>query len=117
MIDPNEMIDLSSKNGENIHPKMTTSFLRGSTATEKSVVNKYKIKRQNNDITSTRHECFCSNQYLSYTALYQHLKNKHPDFLKEHHRFSSTNMVHTTDPSFGYKIKKLTRERLKVREG
>jgi hypothetical protein len=29
---------------------------------------------------SPRYECFCSKQYLSYPALYLHLKNKHINY-------------------------------------
>ena len=64
-----------------------------------------------------RYECFCSRQYLSYCALYQHLRLHHPEFLNRNKRFSNTNTIDTTDPVYGYKIRKLTSERRKIRPG
>lgn len=60
----------------------------------------------------SRYECFCFNQYLSYSALYCHLKKKHLEFFEKNRSFNSTNMVITVDPAHGYKIKKLLKERI-----
>jgi hypothetical protein len=64
-----------------------------------------------------RYECFCSRQYLSYCAAYHHLKKDHEDFLRDNRRFSFTNVIDTVDPLYGYRIKKIMRERLRRKKG
>ena len=64
-------------------------------------------------MTTPRYECFCLRQYLSYCSTWQHIKKYHPDFLKVNKHFTTTNIVNTVDPVFGFKIKKITKERIK----
>jgi hypothetical protein len=58
-----------------------------------------------------RFECFCSKQYLSYPALYLHIKNKHNDYLqqtKNGKKGEPTKMMESVDATEGFKIYKLS---------
>jgi len=46
-------------------------------------------------------------QYLSYTALYAHVKNKHPDYFIYNRGLTNGNLVDTYEPTYGFKIRKL----------
>ncbi len=49
---------------------------------------------------STRYECFCAKQYLSYPALYLHLKNKHHNYFmstKGGKKVENTKLIETID--------------------
>lgn len=63
------------------------------------------------DKEATRYECFCSKQYLSYPALYLHLKNKHQNYFmrtKGGKKVESSNkLVETIDSQEGYKVLKI----------
>ena len=58
-----------------------------------------------------RYECFCLKQYLSYPALYLHMKNKHIDYFqtsKNSKKIEPTKMVEAYDPVEGFKIFKIS---------
>lgn len=58
-----------------------------------------------------RFECFCGKQYLSYPALYLHIKKKHNNYLqltKNGKKSESTKLVESTDQTEGYKIFRLS---------
>jgi hypothetical protein len=57
-----------------------------------------------------RYECFCAKQYLSYPALYLHLKNKHHTFFqntKNGKRMEPTKLLESFDAHEGYKVYKI----------
>lgn len=63
------------------------------------------------DKEATRYECFCTKQYLSYPALYLHLKNKHQNYFmrtKGGKKIENNNkLVETVDSQEGYKVLKI----------
>ena len=58
-----------------------------------------------------RYECFCSKQYLSYPALYLHLKNKHQQHFqnsKNGKKVETTKLVESFDSAEGFKVYKIS---------
>lgn len=58
-----------------------------------------------------RYECFCSKQYLSYPALYLHLKNKHQSYFlynKNNKKQETTKLIESFDSQDGFKVYKIS---------
>jgi len=58
-----------------------------------------------------RYECFCSKQYLSYPALYLHLKNKHQQHFqnsKNGKKIETTKLIETFDTKEGFRVYKIS---------